>query len=158
MTEVSSVAHCDVPLEVAFEYLDDYRNVTDYWYGMQSYQPVGELDHGLDSVFEATSKLGPSTVKSTVKTVRWERNALVEYKSVSGLDTATSFVFSAVDESRSTVEFRIEFHLPGGIAGRAMEKTLAPFVHTAVESTARSISVRVAEYYAARQAASGATE
>lgn len=154
MTEVRYVATCDAPLDVTFEYLDDYRNVTDYWHGMTSYQPVGALDHGLDSVFEAVSKTGPTTLKSTIKTVRWERNSHVAYESVSGMRTSTSFEFAAVSESRCTVEFRIEFHLPGGIAGRALEKTLEPVVSTAARNTAENISKKVAEYYAARSARS----
>ncbi|WNV85248.1 SRPBCC family protein [Umezawaea sp. Da 62-37] len=150
MTEVHFVEKCDAPLEVAFEYLDDYRNVVEYWHGMTSYTPVGDLDHGLGSVYAAVSKIGPSTVKSTLKTIQWEKNALVAYKSTSGMDTSTTFTFSAVDASHSTVELRVEFHLPGGIAGKALEKTLEPFVNASAKKTAQNISTRIAAYYATR--------
>jgi carbon monoxide dehydrogenase subunit G len=152
MTEVHFVATCDAPLEVTFEYLDDYRNVTDYWHGMSSYTPVGDLARGLGSVYEAVSKVGPSTLKSTIKTVHWEKNVRVAYKSISGMDSSTTFDFAAVDASHSTVDFRIEFHLPGGIAGRALEKTLEPFVSAAAKNTAQNISRKVAAYYAAQLA------
>lgn len=150
MAEVSFVATCDAPVDVAFEYIDDYRNVTEYWHGMESYQPVGDLDHGLGAVFEAASKVGPSTLRSTVKAVEWEKSALLVYKSVAGMDSSTSFVFSAVDESHCTVEFRIGFTLPGGIVGRTMEKTLEPFINAVVKNTAENISSKVNAYYANR--------
>ncbi|MGW1493542.1 SRPBCC family protein [Streptomyces sp. NPDC002402] len=155
MTEVRFVATCNAPVDVVFEYLDDYRNVVEYWHGMSSYQPVGEPDQGLGSVFEAVSKVGPSTLKSTIRTIQWEKNVRVAYKSVSGMDTSTSFDFAVVDESRSSVEFCIEFRLPGGIAGRALEKTLEPFVNTAARNTAENITKKAEEYYAARRPGSG---
>ncbi|MFI6644541.1 SRPBCC family protein [Streptomyces sp. NPDC050504] len=147
MTEVRFTATCDAPLDITFEYLDDYRNVTEYWHGMESYRPAGALDHGPGSMYEAVSKIGPSTLKSTIETVEWEKNTRIAYKSVAGMDSSTTFDFAAVDAAHSTVEFRIEFRLPGGIAGRAIEKSLEPFVATAARNTAANISKRVAEYY-----------
>lgn len=154
MPVISHSEICAAPLEVTFAYLDDYRNVLDYWHGMTSYQPVGEPHQGIGSVFEAVSKVGPSTVKSTVKTVHWEKDTRVSYKSIAGMDTATTFTFAAVDATHSRVEFSIEFHLPGGIAGRAMEKTLEPFVQTAAKKTAENIARVVSAHYAAASAES----
>jgi len=155
MTDIRFIATCDAPLDVAFEYIDDHRNVLEYWHGMTKYQPVGEPDHGLDSVFEAVSKIGPSTLKSKIRTVEWKRNVLVAYRSVSGMESATTFDFAAVDEDHSIVELSVSFKLPGGIAGKALEKTLEPFVSTAAKNTAENISKKVAEYYAKRRAGSG---
>lgn len=155
MTEVRFVATCNAPLDVTFEYLDNYRNVTEYWHGMASYRPVGALDHGPGSIYEAVSKIGPSTLKSTIETVEWEHNVRIAYKSVAGMDSSTTFDFAAVDASHSTVEFRIEFRLPGGIAGKAIEKSLEPFVATAARNTAANISQRVAEYYEVVRADTG---
>ncbi|MFE3656300.1 SRPBCC family protein [Streptomyces sp. NPDC059165] len=153
MTEVRFVATCSAPLDITFEYLDDHRNVTDYWHGMVSYRPVGDPEHGVGAKFQAVSKVGPSSVKSTIETVEWERNVRVAYKSISGMDSYTSFDFAAVDDTHCTVEFRVEFQLPGGIAGRMMEKTLEPFVSTAARNTANNISHGVAAHYASRLAA-----
>ncbi|MER6393834.1 SRPBCC family protein [Streptomyces sp. NPDC059382] len=155
MTEVRFVATCNAPLDVTFAYLDDYRNVTEYWHGMTSYKPVGALDHGPGSIYEAISRMGPSTLKSTIETVEWEKDVRIAYTSVSGMDSNTTFDFAAVDATHSTVEFRIEFRLPGGIAGRAIEKTLEPFVATAARNTAANISKRVAEYYEVVRADTG---
>ena len=154
MTEVSFVAACDAPVEAAFEYLDDYRNVPEYWHGMTSYRPVGDLDHGLGAVYEAESKIGPSTVKSTIKNEVWEKNVRVSYRSIAGMKSYTTFLFKPVDENHCTVEFRVEFRLFDGVAGRALEKTLEPFVSTAAKNTARNITTRVAAFHKARSAAS----
>ncbi|WP_367140577.1 MULTISPECIES: SRPBCC family protein [Streptomyces] len=154
MSEVCFTAPCDAPLDVTFAYLDDYRNVLEYWHGMTSYRPVGEPDHGLGAVFESTIRLGPSTQKSTIENVHWERNARVSYKSVAGMRSTTSFVFRELPGDRSEVEVRIGFTLPGGIAGRALEKTLEPFISAAARNTAANISRVVSAHYA-RQVATG---
>jgi carbon monoxide dehydrogenase subunit G len=149
MPEIHFVEICDAPVEVAFDYLDNYRNVTDCWHGMSSYTPVGELDHGLGSVFQAVSKLGPSTVKSTVKTVGWEKNVRLAYKSIAGMDTSTAFDFTAIDETHSRVDFRVEFTLPGGIAGKALAMTLEPVVNATAKSTVQNLAREIAAYHAA---------
>ncbi|MDQ3403486.1 MAG: SRPBCC family protein [Actinomycetota bacterium] len=148
MPEVHYVEICDAPLAVAFDYLDDYRNVTDYWHGMTSYTPVGTLDHGLGSVFAAVSKIGPATLKSTIEAVHWERDVRIAYKSISGMDSATTFDFSAIDATRCRVEFRVEFHLPGGIAGKALAKTVEPYVSATARTTAQNMAREIAAHYA----------
>ncbi|MGH3758451.1 SRPBCC family protein [Actinophytocola sp.] len=150
MGEVYFVATCDAPVEVAFEYLDDYRHVTDYWHGMVSYTPIGDLDQGLGSMFEAVNKIGPSTLATTLKTVVWEKNTRVVYESVSGMDTTTAFEFSATGESACRVEMRVRFRLPGGIAGRAMEKALEPFVGSATRNTAQNMAREINAYHRSR--------
>ncbi|BCM65794.1 MULTISPECIES: SRPBCC family protein [Streptomyces] len=155
MSEVCFTATCDAPLDVTFAYLDDYRNVLEYMHGMTSYRPVGELDHGLGAMYESTIKLGPSTQKSTIRNVCWEKNARVSYESVSGMRSTTSFVFRELPGQRSEVEVRIGFSLPGGIAGRALEKTLEPFIAAAAKNTAANISRVVSAHYARQVAAAG---
>ncbi|MFI9626385.1 SRPBCC family protein [Streptomyces sp. NPDC052042] len=158
MSEVCFTATCDAPLDFAFSYLDDYRNVLEYWHGMTSYRPVGELDHGLGAVFESTIRLGPSSQRSTIKNVHWEENVRVSYESISGMRSTTSFLFREVSGNRSEVEIRIGFSLPGGMAGRALEKTLEPFISAAARNTAANISEKVSARYAGRTPDLGGSE
>ncbi|MGH3877980.1 MAG: SRPBCC family protein [Actinophytocola sp.] len=152
MTEVSFVEECAAPVEVAFAYLADYRNVLDYWHGMTSFEPVGNLDRGFGSTFRSETKIGPSTLKSTIRTVEWEENVRLAYRAVTGMDSATSFDLTPIDENRSRVAFRVEFQLPGGIAGKAMERTLMPFVNTAARKTAENLVRGIAARHAAGSA------
>lgn len=148
MTEVSFVEVCAAPVEVAFAYLADYRNVLDYWHGMTSFEPVGDLDRGLGSTFRSENKIGLTTLRSTIRTVEWEENVRLAYRSVTGMDSATSFDLTPIDENRSQVAFRVEFQLPGGIAGKAMERTLMPFVNTAARKTAENLVAGIAARHA----------
>ncbi|EWM18740.1 SRPBCC family protein [Kutzneria sp. 744] len=148
MTEVRFVQECAAPVEAAFAYLADYRNVLDYWHGMTTFEPVGDLDRGLGATFRSETKVGPSTLKSTIRTVEWEENVRLAYRSVAGMDSATSFELTPIDGNRSQVAFRIEFQLPGGIAGKAMERTLMPFVSTAARKTAENLVRGIAARHA----------
>jgi len=43
----------DAPVEKVFEYVANYRNVGEWLSGVSSFTPVGDLDYGLHSVFDA---------------------------------------------------------------------------------------------------------
>ncbi|MFJ3904677.1 SRPBCC family protein [Streptomyces sp. NPDC090025] len=158
MSEVRFTAVCDAPLAFTFAYLDDYRNVLEYWHGMTLYRPVGERDQGLGARFESAIKIGASTQKSTIENVRWEENARLSYASVSGMKSTTDFLFRELPGNRSEVEVRIGFTLFGGIAGRALEKTLEPFVSASAKATAENISRFVSAHYAKQAADAGSPE
>ena len=150
MTEVNLVAECDAPVDVAFAYLADYRNVLDYWHGMTAFEPVGDLVHGMGSMFRSEVKIGPTVLKSTVRTVVWEENARLCYQSVAGMDSATSFTLTPLGEHRTRIAFHVDFRLPGGIAGKAMEKSILPLVNTAGRKTVENLANCIATQYAAR--------
>jgi hypothetical protein len=54
------------PLEVAFAYTADYRNVPDWLYGISKFEPVGENDYGLGAVFDGSMNLG-ATLNSRIE-------------------------------------------------------------------------------------------
>lgn len=150
MLSVSFSQKCPAPLGVVFEYLDDYRNVADYWDGMVSYGPTGDRDRGVGAIFEGEMKLGPTPMRSRLETVAREQDTLFEYRSVGGIKTSISYRLAAVDEHSTTVDFRLEFELPGGVAGRAVERTVEPLVRASAKKTAENLAREVSAYYAAR--------
>lgn len=147
MAEVSFSTECDAPTDVTFGYVADHRNVTEYWHGMTSYEPVGDRDAGLGAVFDAVSKLGPSNLRSRIEIVEFEPGSRLVFRSVSGTKSTTEYDFVSVGDGRCRLDFRIEFDLPGGIAGRAIEKSLAPFVSMAAKKTAESIATGARRTY-----------
>lgn len=140
MTEVGFSQECDAPADVTFGYVADHRNVCEYWHGMTSYEPVGDRDSGIGAVFDAVSKLGPSSMRSRIEIVEFEPGSRLVFRSVSGTRTTTEYDFVPVGDGRCRLDFRIEFDLPGGIAGKAIERSIAPFVSTAAKKTAEGIA------------------
>lgn len=147
MLEVCFTAPCAAPVEVAWEYLSDYRNAVKYMHGMVSYVPTGPLEKGLGATFDGTMKVGPSTMSSSVETVSWEENSLAAYKSTQGVDTSTIYRFRKIDDRHCEVEFTMVFELPGGVAGRAMEKAIEPIVRANGKQTCENMTRVIDEYY-----------
>lgn len=140
MADVRFSTECDAPADVTFDYVADHRNVTEYWHGMTSYVPVGAQDTGMGAVFDAVSKLGPSSLRSQIQIVEYEPASRLVFRSVSGTRSTTEYDFAPIGAGRCRIDFMIEFDLPDGIAGRAIEKSLAPFVSAAAKKTAEGIA------------------
>ncbi|MFF0816695.1 SRPBCC family protein [Rhodococcus sp. NPDC003318] len=147
MLETVFVAPCDAPVEVAWDYFSDHRNAVKYMHGMVSYTPTGPLDKCAGATFDGAMKLGPSTMKSTVETVTWEENSLAVYKSTQGVNLTTTYRFRKVDDDRCEVEVEMFFELPGGVAGRAMEKAIEPIVRSNANQTRDNMTRLVGEYH-----------
>ena len=138
----------EAPLEVAFAYTADYRNVPDWLYGISRFEPVGDKDYGLGAVFDGSMHLG-ATLHSRIEVNEFEENRLIGFDSIKGFKNASRWTFSALDAKRSTVVADVSYELPGGIAGKALGKVIEPFVKIAVRHSSAALQKAV-EAQAAR--------
>lgn len=127
---VVAVAH-----EIAFDYVDDYRNVPSWMFGLTMFEPAGKLVYGLGARFHAAMQIGPKTLRSLVEIADWEQNKRLTLTSVEGFRNSSTWAFEALgsNETRLTVDF--SYGLPGGLAGRALGQILEPFVGQAIRHT-----------------------
>ena len=56
--DIVKTTDCEAPLDVVFAYVADYRNVPDWLFGVQTFEPVGDIDHGLGAVFDGADFSG----------------------------------------------------------------------------------------------------
>ena len=132
------------PLEVAFAYTADYRNVPDWLYGISKFEPVGDLDYGLGAVFDGSMNLG-ATLHSRIEVNEFEENRLIGFDSIKGFKNSSRWTFSALDAGRSRVVADVSYELPGGIAGKALGKVIEPFVKIAVRHSSAALQKCVEE-------------
>jgi uncharacterized membrane protein len=130
------------PLEVAFAYTADYRNVPDWLYGISKFDPVGDKDYGLGAVFDGSMNLG-ATLHSRIEVNDFEENRLIAFDSIKGFTNSARWTFSAVDANSSTVVADVTYQLPGGIAGKALGKVIEPFVKIAVRHSSAALQKHV---------------
>ncbi|PXX63002.1 ribosome-associated toxin RatA of RatAB toxin-antitoxin module [Nocardia tenerifensis] len=150
MTEVKIVEDCAASAESAFAYVNDYQNLPRFLYGIQSFTPVGAQTAGLGAAFDGHIKLGPASLKSRVEVVGWEENARIAVKSIKGIEIESTFLFHPKGDARCTVDAIVEFHVGGGLAGRALGKTIEPFVKIAVQHTTHNLITQIAAFHARR--------
>lgn len=147
MVDIYHEGTCAAPVDVAFAYLDDYRNATEWMFGLAKFEPVGELDHGLGAVFDGTFQVKPVKLRSTIKVTEWEPEKLIAFESIKGFRNWSTWRFVADGPEQTTIKVKFSYELPGGLAGRALGKALEPIVALSVrhsdEALRRQIESRV---------------
>jgi uncharacterized membrane protein len=128
MVDIRHEGACAAPLEAAFEYLDDYRNATDWMFGLARFEPAGEQTQGLGAVFDATFQVKPVKLHSTIEVTQWEANTVIAFESVKGFRNWSTWRFVADGADRTRIQVVFSYEMPGGLAGRAMGKALEPIV------------------------------
>jgi uncharacterized membrane protein len=146
MVDIHHQGVCEAPLDVAFAYLDDYRNATDWMFGLASFTPTGEPEHGLGAVYHGTFQIKAVKLSSTIRITEWEPNARIAFQSISGFRNWSTWRFSAPTPTRTQVDVTFSYELPGGLAGRALGKALEPIVAISLrhsdEALRRAIEAR----------------
>ncbi|MEU5841594.1 SRPBCC family protein [Rhodococcus sp. NPDC047139] len=144
MIHVRHTAVAEVPIHRAFAYVDDYRNVPDWMFGVDRFQPVSDRLAGLGAVYDATMRIGPKDLDSRVEIVEWERDRTIVLESVAGFRAASSWAFTDLGHAtRLDVDFG--YHLPGGIAGRTLGMLIEPVVGTAIRQTEHALRTRLGQ-------------
>lgn len=138
---LSKTIHCEAPVEAAFAYTANYRNVPQWLFGIKQFVPVGEKDYGLGSVFDGEMHVG-ATLTSRIEVNRFEENSVIGFDSISGFDVASQWTFRDAD-GRAEITADVEYDVPGGLAGKALGKLIAPFVQIAVNKSAEHLAQRI---------------
>jgi uncharacterized membrane protein len=132
MVDIHHEGSCAAPVEVAFGYLDDYRNATDWMFGLTKFEPVGDKDHGLGAVFDGTFAVKPVKLSSTIKVTEWEQDKVIAFESIKGFRNWSTWRFFADGPEHTKITVQFSYELPGGLAGRALGKALEPIVALSV--------------------------
>ncbi|WP_109523233.1 MULTISPECIES: SRPBCC family protein [Nocardia] len=150
MTEVKIVADCAASAESAFQYVNDYRNLPHFLHGIESFTPVGDQIEGLGASFDGHIKLGPASLRSRVEVNRWEKDFAIGIRSIKGFEIDSTFLFHPKGDDLCTIDAIVDYRVPGGLAGRALGKTIEPFVKITVKHTTDNLIRQIAEFHRGR--------
>ncbi len=146
---ISAVA--EAPVEVGFAYVDDYRTVPRWMFGVTEFTPLGERENGLGAEYAAAMVLGPKTLRSKVRVTEWKRDELITLESFEGIRNASTWRFTKVDDEHAELSVEFDYDLGGGIAGKALAKIVEPLMQTAVAQTEKDLRGQVEQHYLAQQ-------
>ena len=150
MIHVRHTAVAAVPVDVAFDYIDNYRNVPTWMFGVSEFTPFGEFDQGLGATFDAAMQIGPSTLRSKLEVTEWEKNRIIKLSSLGGVSNSSTWEFAAIDDSKTELSVDFAYKLPGGIAGKALGRLIGPFVENAVKNSEETLRHSLEVQFAAR--------
>ena len=128
----------NAPLEVAFGYVDDYRNTPGYTEGLVSWEPVGDKTHGVGAAFTAVMALGGTKQSSTLEITSWRENELIGWSPLKGFKQSGTWRFAA-NGAKTDVVFDVDYEFPGGIAGKVLAKAIEPFVRANITKTVHNL-------------------
>jgi uncharacterized membrane protein len=148
MVDIHHQGACDAPLEVAFAYLDDYRNATDWMFGLAKFVPTGDKDHGLGAKFDGTFAVRPVKLHSTIEVTEWEQDEVIAFKSIKGFANESTWRFRADGPTHTKVDVKFSYFLPGGLAGRALGRALEPIVALSVRHSDAALRKNIEARYA----------
>lgn len=147
MVDIHHEGRCEAPLDVAFAYLDDYRNATEWMFGLAKFDPVGGKDHGLGAQFEGLFHVTPVKLHSTIEVTEWEQDSVIAFESIKGFRNWSTWRFIAAGPAATTVQVQFSYEMPGGLAGRAMGRVLEPIVAMSVRHSDQALRHHIERRY-----------
>jgi uncharacterized membrane protein len=151
MVDIEHTGICEAPLQVVFDYLDDYRNVTDWMFGLSELQPVTEQTSGVGAEFKGTFQVKPVRLSSTITITEWVRGERIAFESIKGFRNWSTWQFSDAGTDRTRIDVVFSYELPGGVAGRALGRVLEPIAALSVRHTDETLRREIAARYRSQQ-------
>jgi uncharacterized membrane protein len=149
MVDIHHEGFCAAPLEVAFAYVDDYRNATDWMFGLSHFEPVGEQVQGLGAEFDGTFSVKPVKLHSRIRVTAWKQDEVIAFESIKGFRNWSTWRFQADGPERTKIVVKFSYELPGGLAGKAMGRVLEPVVALSVRHSDEALRREIEARYAA---------
>ncbi len=131
VVDIVRTATCRAPLEVAFGYVADYRNIPSWMLGIEQFVPVGDQDRGEGAEFDVTARFGVR-LESRIRATEWVDRRVIGMESVGGVAVCSRFLFAGAG-SGTSITAEVSYRLPGGPAGRMLHRAVGPFVSRAVQ-------------------------
>lgn len=139
MIHVRHSAVAAVPVDVAFAYMDNYRNVVNWMYGVSEFYPDGGFDQGLGATFDAAIQIGPSTVRSKLEITEWEKDRVITLSSLGDVANSSTWEFTPIDDTKTELAVDFAYKLPDGLTGKALGLVVGPFIENAVRNSEETL-------------------
>lgn len=135
---VEQYVEIDAPVGKVFAYVDDFSTTKDWMYGLTKIDPVTDQLRGVGAQYDGVMRVGVP-LKARIECTAWEQDRLIELTSVKGIQTTQRWSFTDLGSDRTRVDAWISYTLPGGPAGKAIEKAVKPVVGIAVKHTSEAL-------------------
>lgn len=148
MVDIHHSSTANAPVGLMFDYMDDYRMVPRWMFGLDRMEPTTEQTSGVGATFDGAMKLGPKTLHSTVEVTQWEKDTVIGMTSIKGFKNHSTWRFDPVDDEHTRLTVDFTYELPGGPAGKLLGKVIEPFVAVAIKHTESQLRDQVEKLHA----------
>ncbi|MEU8894523.1 SRPBCC family protein [Nocardia sp. NPDC048505] len=144
MGHVEHTAVGNAPRDFTFEYVNDYRNVPRWMFGIKEFKPAGEQSSGLGTVFDTAINLGPMTMHVRVDVVEWEEHTVFTLRAAEG---QMRWLFETLDSDTTRITVVCDYSIGGGIAGRPLDLAIQAFIGPAIRHAEKNLRQLVESGY-----------
>ena len=137
MANIAAEHVTDAPLEKVFDYVADSSNVPQWFYGVQSFEPLTELTRGLGSRYAISLNVG-KTMTARFECIEFVENELITVRTFDGPQASSRWTFQP-DGSGTRIRGEFDYTLPGGMAGAALSTLIKQVLGVAVKQTTANL-------------------
>jgi hypothetical protein len=147
MGHVESSTVVTAPVDFAFEYTADYRNVPKWMLGVDRVEAVTEQTRGIGTRLDGTIDIGPKKLAIGLEVIEWIDNEYLHFN-ITGLPggAKSSWRFESLGGGTKITAYA-DWQLRG-LAGAALDKILQAFARLAVIHVKKHLSAAIDETYA----------
>ncbi|MEU0869784.1 SRPBCC family protein [Nocardia brasiliensis] len=147
MGHVEHSAACKAPVDFTFTYVADYRNVPKWMFGIRHFTPVGDQTFGVGAVFDTALHLGPTTLHLRADTTEWIDGSRVTMRAIKGIEGSIRWDFEALSPETTKVSATADYRVPGGFAGRFLDRVIQAFIGPAIRHTEKHLREQIETSY-----------
>ncbi len=127
----------ECPIDVAFEYVADWRNFKSFIPFFLNLKPVSVVEYGPGTSLETTVSIGRVEIGTAFDLVEFLKNRKILFKASRGLKSKMSWEFKQL-AGKVLIVFSFEYEIPPGLVTRssdreAFEKELQATANTSMD-------------------------
>lgn len=111
------------PLDMAFDYVSDWRNLKSFMSNILDINPISFVQSGPGAAFDTTFKIGGANTLTTLEVLELVRDKRLLLKSRQGLKILGGWEFKSVKDGTNII-FSLQYELPSGYARNERDKAL----------------------------------
>ncbi|MGX1806092.1 SRPBCC family protein [Nocardia sp. NPDC055321] len=139
MVRLHTTGVIERPVDQVFEYVADYRRLTEWVFGITRVRSVGNTDYGPGAVYEGAVDLGPKTLSATARISEWEENRVIGLESVAGFEFTATLQLRAQATRHTALAIELVYGTSGGVAAKAVARGLEPLLAMAARHTTEKL-------------------
>lgn len=125
----------NAPLSTTFEYVDDTTNSVDWLFGVEKFTPVTERLRGRGARAEVGVRTGVINLDLNAEVIRHEFERNIDIHMTGDAEATVRFAFEALSGRRTRVTVELNYALPRGLAGKALDLVVRPAIVPALSYT-----------------------
>lgn len=144
MTIISASNTTNLPPEVVFDYVSDFRWMPDWVFGLHTVEPVGAQSMGLGTEFTGKGKIGPIGMTGTGRITEWQPNRFftAELFTNNGIKASCTFTLTPIEPELTHVDITVGYTFPGGLTGKLIQRAIEPLLGSGIRSSVRTLRRR----------------